>query len=402
MVTSEGLSLKQARRIALAAQGFTDRRPSATIDRRHIRKVIARTSLLQIDSVNVLARAHYLPVFSRLGAYDHKVLDSMVHPHREHFEYWAHEASIVPVSLYPALHWRMLRAQEKFETWGRPARLAQEHPGFIEDVLAEVTARGPLRVAELSMGTPGKGSWWGWSDAKVAVEWLFWIGELTAHSRGAGFERTYDISSRVLPASVLARPMLSEEDGQRELIRAAARAHGVATESDLRDYFRLRPEPSKARVAELVESGELIPVAVQGWKPQAYLWHDAAIPRRPVNARALLVPFDPLIFERARTERLFGMRYRIEIYVPEPKREYGYYVLPFLLGEDLVARVDLKADRKAGVLVVQSAHLDSALPDAEISEPLAETLREMAAWLGLSGVVATGKGQLGPALADTL
>ena len=402
MVLLESLSLRQARRIALAAQGFADAKPKGAVDRRHLRKVMARTSLLQIDSVNVLSRAHYLPVFSRIGAYDQKVLDSMVHPHREHYEYWAHEASIVPVSLYPALHWRTVRAHEKFETWGRPARLAQEHPGYIEDVLAEVVAHGPLRVSDLSMGTPGKGSWWGWSDAKVAVEWLFWIGEITAHSRGSGFERIYDIPSRVLPAEVLARPMLSEEDGQRELMRAAARAHGVATESDLRDYFRLRPEPSKARVAELVESGELIPVAVEGWKQSAYLWHEAVIPRRAINARALLVPFDPLVFERSRTERLFGMRYRIEIYTPEPKREYGYYVLPFLLGEELVARVDLKADRKAGVLIAQSAHLDSALPPGEIAEPLVQTLREMAAWLGLSGVVATGKGELGPALADTL
>lgn len=402
MASPESLSARQARRIALAAQGFADRKPTAAITRRHIRKVMARTSLLQIDSVNVLSRAHYLPVFSRLGAYDNRILDSMVHPHREHFEYWAHEASIVPVTLYPALHWRMVRGLERFETWGRIAQLAKEHPTFVADVLAEITDRGPLRVAELSMGTPGKGSWWGWSDAKLAVEWLFWTGQLTSHSRGAGFERTYDLLERVLPQSILDLPKLSAADGQRELMRASARAHGVATERDLRDYFRLKPDDSRARIAELVECGELLPVTVKEWKAPAYLWHEAAIPRRAIDARALLVPFDPLIFERTRTERIFGMRYRIEIYTPEPKREYGYYVLPFLLGEDLVARVDLKADRKAKVLMVQSAHHDSALPAGEIADPLAKTLQEMAEWLGLSSVGVTGKGELGPALADTL
>ena len=398
----ESISNLQAKRIALAAQGFTDRRPSAVIGRPHLRKVLGRTQLLQIDSVNVVSRAHYLPVFSRLGGYSHAVLDAMVHPHRDHFEYWAHEASILPVELYPVLRFQMDSYRSRGTKWGSLQRLADEHPGYVAAVLKEITDRGPLKVGELSMGSPGKGSWWGWSDAKMAVEYLFMVGDVTTHSRTNGFERVYDLPGRVIPKQWFDAPRLSDHDSKVELVRRSAQAHGIATAKDLRDYFRLKPEGFKEALAELVEAGQLIPTTVNGWKTPAYLWHAARVPRSRVDARALLVPFDPLIWERERTERIFGMRYRIEIYTPEPKREYGYYVLPFLLGEDLVARVDLKADRKAKTLIVQSAHRDSALPNADLVEPLAQTLREMAAWLGLERVASTGKGELGKPLADTL
>jgi uncharacterized protein YcaQ len=396
----DSISALQAKRIALAAHGFGDRRPTAAVTRPHIRKVLARTQLLQIDSVNVISRAHYLPVFARLGGYEHKVLDDMRSIRREHFEYWAHEASILPVELYPVLKWRMDHYREHGAKWGSLARIQREHPEYLEAVRQEIEDRGPVRVSELSMGAPGKGSWWGWSDAKIAVEALFFQGDVTAAFRTNGFERVYDLTERVIPERYFNATALSAEDAKRELVRRSAQAHGIATSKDLRDYFRLPVEGFAQAVAELVDSGELVETKVTGWKQQAYRWHESK-PKR-VDARAVLAPFDPLIWERDRTERIFGMRYRIEIYTPEPKREYGYYVLPFLLGEDLVGRVDLKADRKAGVMRVQSAHRDSALPDEDIVEPLAETLREMADWLGLDDVSATGKGELGKPLADTL
>lgn len=398
----ETLSALQAKRIALAAQGFGDRRPTATVGRSHLRKVLGRTQLLQIDSVNVLSRAHYLPVFSRVGEYEHARLDSMVHPHREHFEYWAHEASILPVELYPVMRSQMDSYRSGKVKWGSLHRMAAEHPEYVQKILDEIRERGPIKVGDLSMGAPGKGSWWGWSDAKIAVEYLFLVGDLTASTRTNGFERIYDVTERVIPQRWLDAPVPSEHDAQVELLRRSAKAHGIGTAKDLRDYFRLRPEPFKAALHALVETGELVPVEVKGWKGQAWRWHEAKMPGRRLDAQALLVPFDPLIWFRERTERIFGMRYRIEIYTPEPKREFGYYVLPFLLGEDLVARVDLKADRKGKVLLVQSAHRDSALPDAEIVEPLAQTLHEMAAWLGLDDVVATGKGELGKPLQAAL
>ena len=401
---SATLSDAQARRIALAAQGFSDRRPAGVPDRRALRRVFSRVGLLQIDSVNVLVRSHYLPLFSRLGPYPTTLLDRAAYGKpRELFEYWGHEASLLPVAAQPLLRWRM--AQAEAEAWGRMRRIQAERPGFVEEVLQVVKERGPIGAgaveeAERPKRTGPLGNWWDWHDAKTALEWLFWSGAVTTASR-RGFERLYDLPERVLPPAVLAAPTPDRAAAQRDLVRIAARALGVATEADLRDYFRLRPEDSQAAVGALVEAGELLPVRVQGWRQQGYLDPSARLPRW-VRARALLSPFDSLIWERARTERLFGMRVRLEIYTPAPKRVHGYYVLPFLLGDRLAARVDLKADRASGVLRAVAAHLEDGEPPNRVAEELADELRSMAGWLGLDDVEAGGRGDLAPALRDVL
>lgn len=375
--------------MALAAQGFVDWRPRRPADGWALRRVLGRIGLLQMDSVNVLVRAHYLPLFSRLGPYPLELLDRASHrAPRRLFEYWGHEASLLPVEMQPLLRWRMDRAVE--DAWGGMRRIQRERPDLVERTLETVRERGPIAASELVEERPEKTHWgWNWSDSKRALELLFWSGRVTS-ARRRGFERLYDLPERVLPAAVLATPTPPVEEAQRELIRIAARACGVAGERDLRDYFRLPAADAKARVAELVEAGELLPVDVDG-RP-AYLWAQARVPRR-VHARALLAPFDPLVWERARVERLFGFRYRIEIYVPAPKRVHGYYVLPFLLGDRLVARVDLKADRAAGVLRVQAAWAEPGAPPETAAE-LGEELAAMARWLGLEGVEATGRGDL--------
>ena len=402
----ERLSAAQARRVALAAQGFAQPRPAAVTDRRPLRKVLASTGLLQIDSVNVLVRAHYMPVFSRLGAYPVELVQqaaytSSARAPRELFEYWGHEASLLPMTVQPLLRWRMAEASEN--AWGGVRKLADERPDFIADVLAEVRRSGPLSAGELEHlheSVPrGKSGWWEWSSVKIAMEYLFWAGEITTASR-RGFERVYDVPERVIPAAVLAIPTPSRDVAQRELVALAARSLGVATERDLRDYYRLGLADARAAVASLVEDGRLISVEVEGWRGAAYLDPQARFPRS-VDARALLSPFDPVVWERERTERLYDFRYRIEIYVPAEKRVHGYYVLPFLLGDKLVARVDLKADRAAGRLLVQGAFAEPSAPDFT-AEELAAELRTMAAWLGLSEVVVVGRGDLAPALAAAL
>ena len=405
MSPTESLTLAQARRIALAAQGFADPRPAGVPDRRALRRVFGRTGLLQIDSVNVLVRAHYLPLFSRLGPYPTALLDRAAYRRpRELFEYWGHEASLLPVEVQPLLRWRMAQALD--DAWGGMRAVATEQPKLVADVLAAVRDSGPLTAAELEHlhdADRGRrsGPWWDWSHVKRALEYLFWAGEVSTADR-RGFERRYDLSERVLPPAVLAAATPSRADAQRELVRRAARSLGVATERDLRDYYRLDVAGARAAVADLVEEGALRPVAVEGWRPTAYLDPQARLPRR-VAVRALVAPFDPLVWERDRTERLFGLRYRIEIYVPAAQRVHGYYVLPFLLGERLVARVDLKADRTAGVLRVQAAHPEPDAPERTAAE-LAAELRSMAQWLGLDGVVVADRGDpgFGSALAAEL
>jgi uncharacterized protein YcaQ len=383
------ITLAQARRIALAAQGLHQGRPAAAT-RRHVSRALQRSHLLQIDSVNVLVRAHYMPLFSRLGAYDRGLLEKTAyHPKkREAFEYWGHEASLIRLDLQPLFRWRMERAARGEGTYGGLARFGREKRAFIEEVRREIEARGPTGAGELSIGGKGQGSWWGWSDGKRALEWLFWAGQVTTATR-RGFERLYDLPERVLPSEILNIPTPSAEEAQRELLRLSIQALGIASERCLRDYFRLEPQDAKARIPELVEAGDLIPVMVEDWGP-VYLDPQAKIPRR-VEARALVSPFDPIVWERTRTERLFDFRYRIEIYTPAEKREFGYYCLPFVLGERIVARVDLKADRAAGNLIVHSVHPEASVVPEEIAPALGDELRLMAEWLNL-GSITTPKG----------
>ena len=348
--------------------------------------------------MNVLVRAHYLPLFSRLGAYDPALLDRLAYDGRDRalFEYWGHEASLLPVSAYPLLRWRMERAARGLGIYGHIARFGRRRRAFVEEVLAEVTERGPLAASELSRGGRARGPWWGRSVGKKALEWLFWAGQVTTSTR-RGFQRIYDLPERALPAAALAAPVPAEDEAQRLLLRAASRALGVATARDLSDYFRLNITEARPRLAELVEAGELVPARVEGWREAAYLHPQAPSPRR-VQARALLAPFDPLVWERQRTERIFGFHYRISIYTPAAMRTHGYYVLPFLLGDRLVARVDLKADRAARVLRVPASHVEPGVPAARVAWPLARELATMAEWLGLDGVHVGRRGNLGRAL----
>jgi uncharacterized protein YcaQ len=383
-----------ARRAALGAQGFADPRPAGPVTRRHLVRTLDRIHLLQLDSVNVAVRAHYMPLFSRLGPYGRALVDDAAWAHsarkpRLLVEYWAHEASLLPVA-----DWPLLRAGPKREGWWRHyGGLVERHPGLVDDVLAAVKELGPVGAGTLEAALggatrprPAGASWWERSDVKRICEYLFGIGALTTGAR-RHFQRLYDLPERVLPPHVLAAPSPSQEEAARALVLRSASALGVATEPDLRDYYRLAPARSRRAVGELVEAGELEPVQVRGWRHPAYRVPGARVPRR-INGRALLAPFDPLIWERARTERLFGFRYRIEIYVPEPKREYGYYVFPFLLDGALVARVDLKADRKAGVLRVPGAFAEPGVDVARVVAELAGELQVMAEWLGLDGVAA--------------
>jgi uncharacterized protein YcaQ len=385
----EKLSAAAARRIALAAQGFASRRPDGPATAGHVRRTIDRLGLLQIDSVNVLARAHYLPLFSRLGNYDSRNLDRLAwgrKSQRRLFEFWAHEASLLPTDAHPLFRWRMKRAAENTgDGKGKLHRFRREKAVFIDEVRREIADRGPLAASDLSNGGTRRGPWWGWNDGKLALEWLFSAGVVTTATRRGSFERVYDLSERVLPADVQALPTPPPDAAQRELLRLSARALGVATETDLRDYFRLGVADTKVRLAELLEAGQLLGVDVEGWGRAAYLDPAARWPRR-VEARALLAPFDPLIWERDRTERIFDFFYRIEIYTPLAKRKHGYYVLPFLLDDKLVARLDLKADRISSRLLVHAAHLEPGHDARQVAAPLHAELRLMADWLGLDQV----------------
>lgn len=393
------ISAREARRIALAAQGFGRRRPDGaqdgSVNRGHLRRVLERIQLLQIDSVSAVVRAHYLPLFSRLGPYPATLLDDAAWGRkRTLFEYWAHEASLLPLELHPLLRWRMARAAAGRGIYRGLATLAADRPDFIETTFAMVRDRGPIAAADVE-GSRGQGGWWGWSDAKRALEFLFWAGRITARSR-RGFERLYDLPERVLPASVLDAPTPDEATAHRALLERAARAHGIATAADLRDYFRLDAEDARPRLPELVEDGTLIPVEVEGWAQPAFLHRDAHQPRR-IDGAALLAPFDPLVWERVRSERLFGFRYRIEIYTPAEKRQYGYYVLPFLLGDRPVARVDVKADRAAATLHVLGAFAEPAAPP-HTAEALHAELHRLGSWLGMERLRVGERGDLAPAL----
>jgi uncharacterized protein YcaQ len=394
------LTAGEARRIALAAQGFGARR-EGPVGRRQLTRLVERLGVIQIDSVNVVSRTHYLPAFSRLGAYPRELLEELAWGRkRPLFEYWAHEASLLPLSTQPLLRWRMQDAHGGIGAWKGIARFLRERRDFVDKVLAEIETRGPLAASDLELGHKGEGGWWGWSEAKRAVECLFWTGELTTATRRGAFERVYGLPEKVLPRAVLDAPTPDRADAQRQLYRIAARAMGIATSKDLRDYFRMPVEGAKDRIGELVEAGELLPVKVKGWRDPAFLDPAARRPRR-IAGQALLSPFDNLIWFRERTERLFGVRFRIEIYTPAEKRQHGYYVLPFLEDDAITARVDLKADRKAGVLIVQSAHAEP-WASGETPGRLAAELELMAGWLGLTSVRVQPKGDLAGALTDTL
>ena len=404
------LSLPEARRLAIASQGFGPRPDRPTIG--HVRKLAARLYAFQIDSVNVLARAHYVPAFARLGPYRMDTLDALAYRKRELFEYWGHAACLMPISLYPLMRYRMHTEQaQEYMRSKRGANLAK--------VYAEVADRGPLAVAELS--NPGKatGKWWGWSDGKEALEYLYDSG-LVAIAGRRGFQRLYDVSERVIAPAALDAPAPSREEAMKQLICLGAKAHGVGTFGDIVGYFktdewhdRRPPEPwwerskgadaqrakpiAKRLVAELAEEGRLQPARVEGWTEPAYVHPGVRIPRT-VHARALVTPFDSLVWERKRIERLFGMRYRIELYTPAAKRVYGYYVCPFLLGDTLVARCDLKADRQRRVLMVQSAFLEPAHDARRVVPDLAGELRQMQTWLELDRIEVADRGDLAPSL----
>ena len=388
------LDRAQARRIALAAQGFADRR-HASPTLRTFSRTLARTGVLQIDSVNVLQRAHYMPLYSRMGPYDTALLRRAAEQApRRIVEYWAHVAAFMPVDLWPHMQHRMRHYRERGHEWG-----AMRHdPKLVASLIDEVRERGPSTARDLDDGLPrAKTHWgWNWSASKKALEYLFATGALAVAGRNSAFERRYDLPERVIPPQVLARPVPADADAHVELVRRAAISHGIATEACLRDYYRMHHSQSRPAVAALVEAGELLPARVEGWDRPAFLHRDARTPRR-IAARALLSPFDPVVWERARTERLFGFRYRIEIYVPEHLRSHGYYVLPFLLGDRLVARVDLKAERRAGVLVVRSAHVEPQAPDSTAAE-LAQELVQLATWLDLPRLQVERRGGLARAL----
>jgi uncharacterized protein YcaQ len=398
----ERLTAAQARRTALAAQSLGRPRPEKPTAR-HLRATVDRLHLLQIDSVSALVRSHYLPLFSRLGPYDRGLLDKLAWPakgKRDFFETWAHEASLMPVSYEPLLRWRKTRALSHEGIWGGPSRVAQEQPQLVDRLLCRIRDEGPLSASDVTAPrerTPG--AMWDWSEEKRALEWLFVTGQLHVARRKPSFERTYDLPERVLPAEILNAPTPSEDVARAQLLIHACEALGVATLGDLADYFRMKVPAARPVVAELLAAGELVEVAVAGWQQPGYVRPGLAIPRR-LGARALLTPFDPVVWERSRASRLFGFDYRIEIYVPAIKRIYGYYVLPFLLGDDLVARVDLKADRSRGVptLQVKGAFGEVGIDQEVVAAALAVELADLARWLGLDDVRIEDNGDLAATL----
>ena len=389
------VSLASARRIALAAQGFALPRPSGRVDRRHLRKVLDHIGLIQIDSVNVLARSQELTLFSRLGNHPRSLIPDAT-ADGELFEYWCHEASHLPTSMHRLVRWRMEDARNG-TMWPGLQRFAKSKSQFVQEVRDRVFNDGPLVAGDVKTRTGPKGSWWDWDDGKAALEYLFWTGEITAQRRPNDFARMYFAPQHVLPKEVLKAKTPTEFEARSELLLLAAKSLGIATASDLLDYHRQKPGPAKPVLAELVEQGNLEQVRVEGWRDVAYMLPGVSTPRS-MNTRALVSPFDSLVWCRPRIERLWDFHYRIEIYTPEQKRVYGYYVLPFVLGDRIVARVDLKADRQAGVLLVHGAYSEPGIDVKHVVSELAEELKLMALWLGLDAVKVGDKGDLSSAL----
>lgn len=391
------LTPERARKIAVAAQGLDRPRPSGRVDVRHLRRAMGEIGALQIDSVNVVERAHHLTLFSRLGRYDTGLLWRAFQDRRELFEYWGHEASFLSVESWPLVRHRM----DGMRRWRAVERIEREHPGYIEAVLEEVAEHGPLTTSDLTdQGPSRREAWWGWTEGKLALEWLFATGRVTVAER-RNFTRYYDVPERVIPERILGAEPVPRPDAHRELVLRAARSMGVATAKGLADYYRLPIAEARRAVADLAAAGRLEEVEVEGWRHPGFLHPEARTPRE-VEARSLLCPFDPLIWYRERTERLFDFHYRLEIYTPKPKRRFGYYVLPFLLGDRLVARVDLKADRAAGVLRVQGAYAETGVSVRYVASQLAVELSEMANWLGLSDVAVARRGGLAASVRSAL
>ena len=387
------VSRNQARRLALHAQGFTQRRPAGRIDRRHLRSVLQHVGLIQIDSVNVLVRSQELPLFARLGPHPRSLIPDATAA-GELFEYWVHEACHVPVDQHPLYRWQM----DEMHRWKGVRGLQERRPAFVADVLRRVRDDGPVVAGDLRQRQGPKGQWWDWDDGKTALEYLFHTGALTATRRANDFARVYDLTERVIPAEILARPTPTAVEARKELVVLAAQYHGIGTATDLMDYHRLNRPATRPLIAELVEEGRLVATTVDGWREPALIHPDAHLPRW-IRAQALLSPFDPVVWNRDRAERIFDFRYRIEIYVPKPKRVHGYYVLPFLLGDELVARVDLKADRDRRVLLVRGAFGEPGIDVAEVASALRDELDVMAGWLELDGgVEVAANGDLAPTL----
>jgi uncharacterized protein YcaQ len=386
------LSADEARRLALGAQGFADPRPTGRVDRRHLRKVLDRIGLIQIDSVNVLVRSQELPLFARLGPHPRSLIWDAT-ADGELFEYWVHEACHVPVDQYPLYRWAM----HSHPRWKGFRAWAAEHQDLVAHVLDRVRADGPIVASDLDMRDRPKESWWDWDEGKKALEYLFRAGDVAATRRPNDFARLYHAADDVIAGHHRTADAPDEHAAKKELLVLAAKYHGVGTAADLADYHRLTH--TRQALSELVDEERLVPVEVEGWGRPAFLHPDATIPRR-IEARALLSPFDPVVWHRDRAERIFGFEYRIEIYTPKPKRRYGYYVLPFLLGDELVGRVDLKADRSAGALLVQAAWAEPGVPHDVVAAELAEELTSMADWLGLDRVEVADRGDLSPALAQ--
>ena len=389
------VSLASARRIALAAQGFASPRPSGRVDRRHLRKVLDHIGLIQIDSVNVLARSQELTLFSRLGNHPRSLIPDAT-ADGELFEYWCHEASHLPTSMHRLVRWRMEDARNG-TMWPGLQRFAKSKSQFVQEVRDRVFNDGPLVAGDVKTRTGPKGSWWDWDDGKAALEYLFWTGEITAQRRPNDFARMYFAPQHVLPKEVLKAKTPTEFEARSELLLLAAKSLGIATASDLLDYHRQKPAVAKPVLAELVKQGNLEQVRVEGWRDVAYMLPGVSTPRS-MNTRALVSPFDSLVWCRPRIERLWDFHYRIEIYTPEQKRVYGYFVLPFVLGDRIVARVDLKADRQAGVLLVHGAYSEPGIDVKHVVSELAEELKLMALWLGLDAVKVGDKGDLSSAL----
>ena len=385
------MDLASARRIALAAQGFADPRP-ANVTVRQFRRALERMQILQLDSVNVITRSHFLPMLARLGPYDPDRLDQWLWRSGENMEFLSHEASMTSADLRPLLVHRFHHSK-----WRRALQLEEDEPGYVDSVLEEIRERGALSVSDLS--DPGKrdGPWWGNPKGKTALVCLYNRGEITVANRTGNFLTQYDLPERVLAPEILEAPGLPKEDAERELLMLGARAHGIGTATDIADYFRIKMPAARPLLAELVEEGRLIQTEVESWEKPAYLHPDAKRPRK-ISARALLSPFDPVVWFRDRAERLFDFFYRIEIYVPEAKRVHGYYVLPFLLDDQLVGRVDLKADRKGSVLIAKATFAQAGQDMDRIAPPLAEALLELAGFLGLDEVSVVRKGNLAPTL----